>query len=127
MAQLKDVVVDCRHPATLARFWAAALDEYAVAPYDEAELVRLRGIGVLDPEDDPMVVVEGPPAMPRLLFQRVPEPKTAKNRLHLDVAVDDVEAEAVRLGHLGARFVARFEGHVTMRDIEGNEFCVCSS
>src|SRR5687767_5706933 len=41
MARLHDIVLDCRHPASLARFWAATLDGYAVAPYDEAELVRL--------------------------------------------------------------------------------------
>ena len=46
MARIKDVVVDCRHPASLARFWAAVLDGYAVAPYDEAELARLRKLGV---------------------------------------------------------------------------------
>jgi len=41
MARLHDVVFDCRHPASIARFWAAALDGYEVAPYDEAELARL--------------------------------------------------------------------------------------
>ncbi|HEX6933000.1 MAG TPA: VOC family protein, partial [Streptosporangiaceae bacterium] len=40
MAQLLDVVIDCSHPAPLARFWAAALDGYAVAPYDRAEIER---------------------------------------------------------------------------------------
>lgn len=55
MARLHDVVFDSRHPASIARFWAAVLDGYAVAPYDEAELARLRGMGILDPEDDPNV------------------------------------------------------------------------
>jgi hypothetical protein len=42
MATIGDIVVDCARPASLARFWAAALDDYAVAPYDEAEIERLR-------------------------------------------------------------------------------------
>ena len=58
MARLHDVVFDSRHPASAARFWAAALDDYGVAPYDEAELERLRTMGIFDPEDDPSVLVE---------------------------------------------------------------------
>ena len=50
MARIGDVVFDCRHPAALARFWASVLDGYAVAPYDEAELARLRQLGIDDPE-----------------------------------------------------------------------------
>jgi Glyoxalase-like domain len=53
MAQLGDIVFDCRHPASLARFWAAVFDGYAVAPYDEAELSRLRDLGINDPERHP--------------------------------------------------------------------------
>ena len=63
MARIQDIVVDCAHPASLARFWAAVLDDYAVAPYDEVELARLRSVGILDPEDDPTVLVEGNPAV----------------------------------------------------------------
>ena len=89
MAKLADVVFDARHPASLARFWAAALDGYDVAPYDDEELARLRAKGIADPEDDPTVLVEGPPTSPRIWFQRVPEPKATKNRVHLDVRADD--------------------------------------
>jgi hypothetical protein len=46
MAKIRDIVFDARHPASIARFWAAALDDYEVAPYDNAELERLRGLGV---------------------------------------------------------------------------------
>ena len=53
MARIKDVVIDCRHPASLARFWAAVLDGYDVAPYNEAELARLRDLGIDDVEADP--------------------------------------------------------------------------
>ncbi|MFB9238661.1 hypothetical protein ACFFWC_24560 [Plantactinospora siamensis] len=53
MARLHDVVVDSRHPPSLARFWAATLDGYAVAPYDDAELARLRANGIGDLLADP--------------------------------------------------------------------------
>ena len=71
MARIHDVTFDSRsHPASIARFWAAALDDYEVAPYDQAELDRLRMNGITDPEDDPTVVVQAPGA-PRLFFQRI--------------------------------------------------------
>ncbi|MEU6712831.1 VOC family protein [Nonomuraea sp. NPDC046802] len=116
------MVIDCRHPASLARFWAAALDGYAVAPYDEEELARLRANGIDDPEDDPTVLVEGGP--PRLFFQLVPERKIVKNRLHLDLRADDLDAEIVRLTGLGATVLATYDDWVVLADPEGNEFCV---
>ena len=122
MARLRDVVVDCRHPASLARFWAGALEGYAVAPYDEAELARLREMGVNDPEDDPTVLVEG--GSPRLWFQRVPERKIGKNRLHLDLRADDLDAEMDRLTALGAKLLATHDDWVVLADPEGNEFCL---
>ncbi|HEU5384570.1 MAG TPA: VOC family protein [Streptosporangiaceae bacterium] len=124
MARLRDVVFDSRHPASIARFWAAALDGYQVAPYDEAELARLRRNGILDPEDDPTVLVEGPDGRPRIFFQLAPEQKTAKNRVHLDLSCDSVEAELERLVGLGASLVAEYSDHLLLRDPEGNEFCL---
>jgi len=125
MARILDVVFDCRHPASLARFWAAALDGYAVAPYDEAELDRLRAAGIDDPEDDPAVLVEpSSGGGPRLWLQLVPESKTVKNRVHLDLACADVSAEVERLTGLGARVLAAPGRWVTMADPEGNEFDV---
>ena len=103
MARLADIVFDCKHPASLARFWAAALSGYAIAPYDDAELERLRSQGIDDPEDDPTVLVEAAAITPRLWFQRVPEQKVAKNRVHLDLRTDDVDVEIERLESLGAR------------------------
>jgi predicted enzyme related to lactoylglutathione lyase len=65
--------------------------------------------------------------LPKLLLQRVAEPKTAKNRLHMDFHVADVEAHASRVEALGATRVGRtdeFGIHwVTLLDPEGNEFC----
>lgn len=124
MAELHDVVVDCRHPASLARFWAAVLDGFEVAPYDEAELARLRSNGIHDPEDDPTVLVEAPGMTPRFSFQFVPEAKTVKNRLHLDLRCDSLTEEADRLQRLGATVTARHEGHLVLADPEGNEFCL---
>ncbi|MGY0231721.1 VOC family protein [Longispora urticae] len=125
MAHLHDIVVDCRHPASAARFWAAVLDGYAVAPYDEAELERLRANGIHDPEDDPTVLVEPVDGgRPRLFFQLVPESKVVKNRVHLDLRAEDPDAEVTRIVALGGRVVVAGERHVVLADPEGNEFCV---
>ncbi|MEU7216881.1 VOC family protein [Nocardia iowensis] len=125
MSVIRDLVFDCRHPASLARFWAAALDGYNVAAYDEAELARLRAVGIDDPEDDPTVLVEaGPGIRPRLFFQLVPETKVVKNRVHLDLASDDPAAEVERLVALGARVLTEHPEHVVLADPEGNEFCL---
>ncbi len=124
MARLRDIVVDCRHPASVARFWAEALEGYRVAPYDEDELRRLAALGIGDPEDDPTVLVEGGPGQPRLWFVRVPEGKVVKNRLHLDLAADDPAAEVGRLMDLGAVAVQDYPSWTQMADPEGNEFCL---
>ena len=128
MARIKDVVFDCDHPASLARFWAAAVDGYAVAPYDDEELARLRAMGVDDPEDDPGVLVEPPePGMPRLYYQKVPESKRVKNRVHLELRADDRDTEVARLIGLGATELYRCDDWVTLLDPEGNEFCITAS
>jgi hypothetical protein len=128
MAWIHDIVVDCRHPASLARFWAAVVDGYEVAPYDADELARLRAAGINDPEDDPTVLVEAPGLRPRLWFQQVLEPKTVKNRVHLDLRCEDVETEVAHLVDLGAQVFAcpggRLGDLVVLTDPEGNEFCV---
>lgn len=126
MARLGDVVVDCRRAAPLARFWAAAVDGYDVAPYDDAEIARLRSLGYSGPEEDPCVLVErADGGLPRLCFQEVPEGRpAAKNRLHLDLRADDLSAEVDRLVALGATVLAEHEGRRVLADPEGNEFCV---
>ncbi|MEZ5228407.1 MAG: VOC family protein [Acidimicrobiales bacterium] len=125
VAVLADIVFDCRHPASLARFWAQVLDGYDVAPYDADEIARLAALGITDVEDDPTVLVEGPSG-PRLWFQRVPEPKTNKNRVHLDVRSADRAAEVRRLVGLGASVLDEPAGMglTVLCDPEGNEFCV---
>jgi hypothetical protein len=127
MARLHDVVFDCHRPSALARFWAGALDGYAIAPYDHAEIERLRAMGIDDVEDDPSVLVQGPGLEPRFFFQLVPESKTVKNRVHVDLRCDDMDAETARLVALGARVLATTgptDNWVVLADPEGNEFCL---
>jgi hypothetical protein len=119
MPSLRDIVIDCKHPASLARFWAAALDDYEIAPYDEAELARLRDMGIDSPEDDPTVLLVPLGQGPRIFFQLVPEPKTVKNRVHLDI-----DGDVTGLLALGATVVTTYPGHHLLTDPEGNEFCV---
>lgn len=128
MAILGDIVLDCRHPASLARFWAAAMDGYRVAAYDDEELARLAATGIHDPEDDPSVLVEPESGSGvRMFLTAVPEPKSVKNRMHLDLLAPDVAAEAARLVELGAAVRERTENGVLLVDPEGNEFDILPS
>jgi hypothetical protein len=118
---LKEIVFDCENPAALARFWAAALDGYAVRAYDDAEIARLAGLG-FTPETDPTVMVDGPG--PKLCFQKVPGRRYDNNRVHLDIETSDRDAEVQRLSALGATVAREADGYTVLRDPEGNQFCV---
>jgi len=125
-ARLRSIVFDCAKPAPLARFWAAALG-YSVRPYDAAEINRLREAGIDDVEDDPAVVIEPPSDGPNVWFNRVPEPKLGKNRVHIDINLQSVD-EMDRLVALGARILRPLgavedEPWAILADPEGNEFC----
>src|ERR671914_1082155 len=100
-SRLKAVCIDCGEPASLARWWADVL-EWRVRPYSDEDLSWLHDHGYEGPGDDPAVAVDPPDGEgPTLWFNRVPEPKIAKNRVHVDV--DAVSAEEVeRLVALGA-------------------------
>ncbi len=111
---IKEIVFDCADPATLSAFWAAAT-----------------GYVIQGPEptpDDGFVAIADPLGVgPELAFQRVPEAKIAKNRVHFDLRVDDPAAEIERLLALGARRAPGFPQSKTIAvllDPEGNEFCV---
>lgn len=121
MATIKDVVFDCSKASALARFWAAVLDDYDVRPYDDEEIARLAEAG-LTPETDPVVFVDGPG--PNICFQEVPEPKSTKNRVHLELVAGDRRSEVERLIGLGASRYHEGDGWTTLQDPEGNEFCV---
>jgi hypothetical protein len=134
------VVVDSTHPHALADWWAEVLG-WQVEPQDEAFIQRMVEAGAAS-EADTMrhrgalvwrvgaAITSPDEGRPRVLFQSVPEAKTVKNRMHLDVRVgaDKQAAEVDRLLRLGATELWRgAQGPhpwVTMADPEGNEFCV---
>ena len=127
-SRLLECVVDCADPATLSRFWAAALG-YEVLD-ESADMVEIGPGGRTD--DQLLAELRSGPAVPTLIFIRVPEPKTVKNRLHLDLSpIDsDRDSEVSRLVGLGARITDLAPADstwVVMTDPEGNEFCVLRS
>lgn len=147
MAYEFQVVIDCQRPHELAAWWAETLG-WEVEPQDEAFIKKMIAEGHASDEDtttfDGALVwrdggairypgevgssLHGP--HPRVLFQLVPEGKTVKNRMHLDVRVGEGNSQEVvaKLTERGATFLhtASQGPHtwVTMTDPEGNEFCV---
>lgn len=124
MASLRQIVIDCERPAPLARFWAAALDEFEVRAYDDAERARLSALG-LTPETDPCVIVDGPHL--EICFQQVDLVRGQKVPIHLDIYSAAWRAEVQRLVALGATVKEHFDRHVWMLDPEGNDFCVVNA
>jgi len=123
-SKLTEIAVDCADPRALARFWCSVL-AYEVRD-EEDGLVTIGPAAPAAGEDSIG------PVPPTLTFARVPEGKTVKNRLHLDVNPTDREqAEEVRrLLDLGARHADVGQGDaswVVLADPEGNEFCVLST
>jgi hypothetical protein len=106
---IKSVTFDCGDAVALAGFWAAAL-----------------GTDVDDEATSERAYVEAPGwGGPNMWFLRVPEPPSAKNRMHFDLRSPvTMAAEVERLADLGATAVERFESHTIMTDPEGNVFCV---
>ena len=121
MARLKEIVVDSRHPASLARFWAAALTDFSVRAYDDEEIARLAALG-LTPETDVSVMVDGPGIT--LCFQKAEPPLSGRGRLHLDIIGGSLDEEIARLEGLGASVRDHHQGWMVMLDPEGNNFCV---
>jgi glyoxalase superfamily protein len=141
MARSIQVTFDCGDPGALARFWAQALGYVEQQPPQgfSSWPAFLESVGVPESEwESASAVVDPAGRGPRLFFQKVPEGKTAKNRVHIDVNVSTglegaegraaVEAEAARLVDLGAtelRHVDRNgEFWVVLQDPEGNELCL---
>ena len=140
MAYGFQITVDCSAPHELADWWAEALG-WQREPSDEAFIRRMVDAGYATDADTArhrgeLVWAEGAAithptgGAPRLLFQRVPEPKTGKNRLHLDVDVgaDRVAEEVHRLTGMGATVLHTGQqgphSWVTIADPEGNELCL---
>jgi len=120
MGNLVAIVLDCRHAAALAQFWEAALG-WQIRPYDEAEIARLAAQG-LTPATDPSVAIDQPDGSLVLLLMEVPEPKTTKNRMHLEIRLRD-DMHLHELVELGAIILAEHENWLVLADPEGNEFC----
>jgi hypothetical protein len=123
-SRLTEVVIDCRSPQRLAGFWRAVLDYEIIDQGDD--FVEIAG---WRPTAE---AVRTQPNSPTLIFGTVPESKTVKNRLHLDVSpIDRTQDEEVeRLLALGARHVDIGQGRqkwTVLADPEGNEFCVLRS
>ena len=132
------ITFDCTDPHAQARFWAVALD-YDVEDHDE-HVGGVIAAGHVPADSDDVITIDGRRAWrdyagaasktsdDRLLFQRVPEAKTVKNRIHLDVHVEDRDARVAQLLALGATKL--WDGQlgpqtwVTLADPEGNELCV---
>jgi hypothetical protein len=152
MSRTIQVTFDAHDPQALSRFWADAMGyvnppppgralEPGQDPF-EAWHAFLADAGVPESEWNARSAAEDPDGDgPRLFFQRVPEAKTAKNRVHVDLRAAPglqgeermaaLEAECERLVALGAARVERHEpappmsaGHIWMIDPEGNEFCL---
>ena len=143
MTSVKQVQVtfDCAGPGRVGRFWCEVLGYVPPRP-PEGFATWDDFVRTLPPEDqDAAFACEDPSGVgPRLFFQRVPEGKVVKNRLHLDVRVGTglvgeerlaaLEAECARLTALGAvrvrllRADGENESCLVMQDIEGNEFCL---
>lgn len=111
VARVGAVMIDCRDPEGLASFWGAITGS-------EPEFVY----------PDYIFMTKLPLNHVRLAFQRVPEDKVVKNRLHLDLGHPDPEAFASHVESLGGSTVARHEldghGWIVLADPAGNEFCV---
>lgn len=148
MALDTQTVLDCTDPHHVAGFWAAALGyelednsalirrllDSGAAPAEatvevDGRLAWRTLVAIRHPED-PAADFTGAGLGRRILFQAVPEAKSAKNRMHLDLKVgaDAIGEHVSRLEQLGATVLQRVEGggnhHVTMQDPEGNEFDV---
>jgi Glyoxalase-like domain len=146
MASVKQfqVTFDCADPERVGRFWCEVLGYvgYVVPPPPEGFATWDEFDRSLPPEyhGSAFACVDPSGVGPRLLFQRVPEGKVVKNRVHLDVRVGTglvggerlavLEAECARLVALGAVRVRLLpadgveESTIVMQDIEGNEFCL---
>src|SRR4051794_11417951 len=146
MATAFQVTIDCIDPDRLARFWATALRYQLEDPPDGfeswASYWRSRGLPESELDDGTDSVVDPDGVGPRIWFQKVPEPKVGKNRLHLDLDAGGgsavpldvrrarVTAEAERLEAAGATRQRVLDGlaighfGIVLQDPEGNEFCV---
>ncbi|HEX8005046.1 MAG TPA: VOC family protein [Trebonia sp.] len=137
MAARIDLTLDCANPIRLAAFWKLALgyeDEPPPAPFATREEWLQEYGDPGDKADDGAWLHDPAGIGPRLVLLRVPEPKVAKNRLHIDIRAAgkgsagqrwaEITEAVGQLTAAGATVLQEFPGHVVMADPEGNEFCV---
>ncbi|GAC1399964.1 MAG: VOC family protein [Chloroflexota bacterium] len=143
MAMQLQIVFDCADPDKLAKFWAVATGYRLQSPppgfSSWVEFLKANNV----PESEwtsASAIVDPDGVGPRIYFQRVPESKSIKNRVHLDLNAGGgpsipvkgrrtaIDAEVGRLVAHGATAASSFERgeehHVVMKDVEGNEFCL---
>ncbi|MGE3267523.1 MAG: VOC family protein [Chloroflexota bacterium] len=125
-SRLRDIVIDCARPSALAAFWAEVLG-YQVRAYTDADIARLREVGIENVADDPSVAIDAPDGGPNVWFELVPEQKSVKNGVHLDINLrpgEDLDW-LVSLGATVVRPMGTTPGQrwTVMADPEGNEFC----
>ncbi len=121
---IASLTFDCTDALVVGTFWSAAVGR----PLDPKASSDFAAIGFAGHRDQAGWAPVDPEQGPTWLFVKVPEPKTAKNRIHFDVVAADPEAEVARLVELGATHVRDTDefGYrwTVMADPEGNEFCV---
>jgi hypothetical protein len=135
------VTIDCRDPHPLAEWWAETLG-WSVEPQDAAFIERMVDEGHADASETAVhngnlvwrtgAAINAPDGVPapRILFQLVPESKSGKNRVHLDIRAPGVDVDALREDLVRRGATRLHEGRqgphtwVTFTDPEGNEFCV---
>jgi len=117
-----EIIIDASSPFRLAEFWAAALPDYQIRPYDDDEIARLAAIG-LTPETDTSVPIDAA-GQPTIWFQKCERSNTDRNRIHFDLKHAERASEAARLRTLGASILIERKDHIVMLDPEGNQFCL---
>jgi hypothetical protein len=139
-SKLGNITFDCADPTALATFWADVFG-YPHPEWPEALKAEMLAGGLTEEQLSDKSAIEDPEGIgPRLFFQRVPEGKSAKNRMHIDLRAtpgrrptdDELTAEKDRIVALGAKVVVEYddnwgpvrEHHFVMQDPEGNEFCI---
>jgi Glyoxalase-like domain len=124
---IASVTFDCADALTVARFWSAALER----PLDPNASSDFAAIGFAGRRDTAGWGPAERDCKSTWMFVKVPEPKTAKNRIHLDVMTANPETEVNRLVGLGATRVRDMEEYgymwTVMADPEGNEFCIAAA
>ncbi|QSB04760.1 VOC family protein [Natronoglycomyces albus] len=138
--KIGNITFDCANPRSLSHFWSDVLG-YPRAEYPPQLREQLLANGLTEEDLLQRSIAEDPKGEgPRLFFQKVPEGKDAKNRIHLDISAtpgriptrEEVESEVERIVALGATLIGKVdtqwglfpEYHYTLTDPEGNEFCV---